>query len=129
MRDHELLAAFEDCSLPPDEFTHRNHVRVAWICLRNEPLLSALTRFADGLKRYATSLGAATKYHETITWAFVFLIHERMRDDESFDAFATRNAELFEWKPLLSRYYREETLGSDRARAAFVMPDVGVRRQ
>ncbi|HEX7829576.1 MAG TPA: hypothetical protein VF787_07960 [Thermoanaerobaculia bacterium] len=124
MDDREFVAAFEDCSLPPSLFTHRQHVRLAWLYLREESLLGALTRFAEGLKRYATSLGASAKYHETITWAFLFVIHERMRGESTFDDFAVANDDLFSWNALMSRYYKSETLASDRARAAFLMPDV-----
>ncbi|HEX2832275.1 MAG TPA: hypothetical protein VHW00_04630 [Thermoanaerobaculia bacterium] len=124
MDEREFVAAFEACTLPAAEFTHRQHVRLAWLYLRDEPLLTALTRFAEGLKRYATSLGAASKYHETITWAFLFLIRDRMRQEATFEEFAANNEDLFAWQPLLARYYKEETLQSARARAAFVMPDV-----
>lgn len=129
MDDRAFVAAFEDCSLPPAEFPHRAHVRLAWLYLREEPLLPVLGRYTAGIKRYATNLGAATKYHETITWAFLFLIHERMQRSSAptFEAFAGENEDLFE--SILGRYYRAETLASDVARAAFVMPDLGVRRR
>ena len=128
MDDRELLAAFESCTLPPSEFHHRNHVRVAWLYLRERPVLDALATFVASLKRYATSLGAATKYHETITFAFVFLIHERMQrvPFADFDAFAAANADLF--NGILAKYYDKETLASDLARHTFLMPDTfGVR--
>jgi hypothetical protein len=123
--DREFLAAFEDCSLPASLFAHRDHVRLAWLYLRRDPLPRALEQFSTGLKRYATSLGAAGKYHETITWALLFLIHERMldRETETFEAFLADHPSLVSWKDLLSGYYREETLASERARTAFVMPD------
>lgn len=122
MDDRELLTRFEDCTLPPAEFTHRNHVRVAWLYLREAPVLDALTRFVASLKRYAGSLGASAKYHETITFAFLFLIHERMQREpwDTFDAFADANADLF--ANVLERYYAKEVLASDLARTTFVLP-------
>jgi hypothetical protein len=121
--DREFVRAFEDCTLPPDLFPHRAHVRLAWIYLREEPLLAALSRFVTSLKRYAASLGASTKYHETITFAFLFLIHERMQRTPSgtFDAFAEANPDLFD--AILERYYTPDTLRSELARATFVLPD------
>lgn len=123
MDDRDFTRAFEDCTLSPEHFHHRNHVRLAWIYLREDPLLAALPRFVSGLKRYAGSLGASAKYHETITWAFLFLIHERMQRTEAatFEEFADTNPDLFE--PILKRYYRAETLASELARSTFVMPD------
>lgn len=124
MDDRELILAFEACTLPPELFSHRQHVRVGWIYLREAPLPEALTRFAVSLKRYAASLGAAAKYHETVTWAFLFLIHERIRRTTpaaTFEEFAVANADLF--GPILQRYYSPETLASELARTSFVMPD------
>ena len=123
MDDREFVAQFEACVLPSSHFHHRNHVRLAWLYLKEAPLLDALTRFRTSLQRYAASLGAAAKYHETITFAFLFLIHERMQrtDATTFDEFADANAELFD--AILLRYYREETLGSELARRVFVWPD------
>jgi hypothetical protein len=125
--DRELVTALEACTLPAGMFDHREHVRLAWLYLREQPLLEALPRFIASLKRYAGSLGATAKYHETITFAFLFLIHERMarRPATTFEAFADANADLF--GPILDRYYRKETLASDLARTTFLLPDYGVR--
>ena len=126
MTDRELIEAYETCTLDPDLFHHRQHVRVAWICLREAPLVAALTRFVESLRRFATSAGSPGLYHETITFAFVFLIHQRMQthSKETFEEFAAANADLFSWKPsVLDRYYTPETLGSELARRTFVMPD------
>ena len=124
MRDREFVDAFEACTLPPAEFPHSAHIRLAWLYLRDAPVLEALTRFVENLRRYASSLGAAGKYHETITWAFVFLIHERMVrfPCPTFDEFAAANEDLFD--RILDRYYSPETLASDLARRVFVLPDL-----
>ncbi len=123
MREREFVQAFESCTLPSEEFPHRAHVRLAWLYLREGSLLEALTRFVEGLKRYAGSLGASGKYHETVTWAYMFLIHERMARAEAatFDEFAAANDDLF--NGVLEKYYRKETLSSDLARQTFLMPD------
>ena len=123
MRDREFVEAFENCTLPPEQFPHRAHVRLAWLYLREDSLLDALTRFVEGLKRYAGSLGASAKYHETVTWAYMFLIHDRMAraELETFDEFAAANEDLF--NGVLEKYYRRETLASDLARRTFLMPD------
>ena len=131
MTDAEFLASFEDSSLPNSAFHHRDHVRLAWLYLRRHSPLEALTRFADGLRRFATANGHPGLYHETITWAFLLLIRERMeRGDHgdtaagSWEEFAAANPDLLTWKPsVLDRYYRPETLGSELARRIFVMPD------
>jgi len=126
MTDRELMDAFESCTLDPALFNHRQHVRVAWICLSEGPLIEALTRFVESLRRFATSVGSPGLYHETITFAFLFVIHERMqaRPAATFEEFERANPDLFRWKPsILERYYKAETIGSDLARRTFVMPD------
>jgi hypothetical protein len=126
MTDDEFVHSFEECALPNSAFHHRDHVRLAWIYLRRHPVLTALARFTESLQRFAAFHGHPGLYHETITWAYLFLIHERMADaaeDETFEAFTARNPDLLGWKPsILDRYYDPETLGSERARRVFVMP-------
>jgi hypothetical protein len=131
LADGALLAAFEGDGFAPGTFHHRDHVRVAWVYLEDRPLLEVLSRFAAGLRKLAAAAGKPGLYHETITWAYVFLVRERRAapGTEDWPAFAARNPDLLQWKPSLleTRYYREETLWSDRARAAFVLPDRGLR--
>ena len=124
MAETEFVQRFEDCTLPNGAFHHRDHVRLAWLYLRRYPALEALTRFAEGLKRFAAAHGHPGLYHETITWAFLFLIRERIADEETWEEFAANNPDLLTWNPsALDRYYEKETLFSDRARRIFVLPD------
>jgi len=136
--DAEFVAAFESCALPNTEFHHADHIRLAWIYLRELPLVEALERFRGGLKRFAAHHGVPGLYHETITWAYLLLIHERMERSASsrcassdpaadFATFRRLHPDLFAWKPsLLEAYYRPETLGSELARRVFVLPDRGI---
>ena len=125
--DEALLRAFEDGSLAPSAFRHRHHVRMAWILLERRPVLDVLACFRAGLRRLAAAAGNPGLYHETITWAYVLLVNERRAAPgaEGWPAFAARNPDLLLWKPSLleARYYREETLWSERARETFVLPD------
>lgn len=128
MDDATLVDSFENGVVPPHGFHHEQHVRVAWYYLRHQPLLEALQRFQTQLRLFAQAQGKPDLYHETITTAYVLLINERLHEngarDEDWKAFAARNADLLSWKPsILQRYYRDETLWSDRARRIFVMPD------
>lgn len=127
MTHQELVEHFERLTLSPELFSHREHVRLAWIYLRDYPPLTALEKFCEGLKRFAASLGKADRYHETISWAYLLLIHERMAKTESahsWEVFAEANGDLFGWNPsILTRYYREETLQSDLAKRVFLFPD------
>ncbi|HET7291153.1 MAG TPA: hypothetical protein VFM88_01885 [Vicinamibacteria bacterium] len=127
MTDAELLEAFETAALPPGAFHHRDHVRAAWLLLRREVPAAAMVRFATALRRFARKAGKPELYHETVTWAYLLLIHERMArgpESDTFAAFAARNGDLFSWRPsVLDRYYRPETLDSELARRVFLLPD------
>jgi hypothetical protein len=125
MTDTEFVDAFERCAVPNESFHHSDHVRLAWIYLREHSPLEALARFTSSLKRFAAANGHPELYHETITWAYLLLIHERMqrRPSGDFETFAAENADLLAWKPsILDRYYDRATLDSDLARRTFLMP-------
>ncbi|MGA8809211.1 MAG: hypothetical protein WB973_15145 [Thermoanaerobaculia bacterium] len=125
MNDQEFAEAFERCEIANDAFHHRDHVRLAWTYLRRMSLIDALVRFTESLKRFANHHGHPELYHETITWAYLLLIHERMERNPvgDFAAFEAANADLFTWKPsILNHYYDQETLDSPLAKRSFLMP-------
>jgi len=128
MTDQELIDQFENCTLPGECFHHREHVRAAFLYLTRYSILDALQIFSKTLRRFAEAHGKPQLYHETITWAYVFLIRERMAKagkNQSWDEFARSNPDLLVWKDgILTRYYRPETLTSNLARAVFVLPDL-----
>ncbi len=127
MNDRDFLTAFEDGTLPEERFHHPDHVRAAWLLLREEAPAAALARFSGALKRFAAAKGRRQLYHETITWAYVLLINERVQRSGSrldWGEFAAANPDLLTWRPsVLDRYYTSETLGSDLARQVFLLPD------
>ena len=126
LSDAEFLAAVEAATYPGDRFGHRAHLRLGWLCLRAHGLEAGLERIRTLVQRYATALGAAGKFHETMTRAWA----ERMQValDEtpglgSFDAFLEAHPELLDAR-LLGRHYRKETLDSPVAKASWVPPDL-----
>jgi hypothetical protein len=123
MTDDAFLAALEDTSLPDSAFRHRDHLRAAYLYLRRDGFAGAVASMSAALRRFAASRGKPDRYHETVTVAFLAVINERLRtqgDPGGFDAFLEANPEFAD-KSLLQRYYRPETLASDRARQAFVL--------
>jgi hypothetical protein len=131
MQDEELLSKFEDTSLPLSEFHHEEHLRVAFLYLRRHALLDVLERFPAALQRYAAAHGKNGLYHQTISWAFLFIVHERMAaggETESWEEFKQSNVDLLQGsKSTLAKYYRDDTIASPAARQYFVMPDRWLR--
>jgi hypothetical protein len=127
MTHTELIAQFESGSLPATGFHHADHVRVAFAYLGQYPLLQAVEKFSSALRRFAASQGKANLYNETITWAYLFLVHERISrsaQTQTWEQFAIANPDLLTWKnSILQRYYAQETLQSDLAKRVFVFPD------
>ncbi|MFA6957467.1 MAG: hypothetical protein WC538_16470 [Thermoanaerobaculia bacterium] len=127
MTDSELLERFETAALSGEEFPHREHVRVAWIYLRERPLHEVLDRFPRHLRALANALGAAGLYHETVTWFFLMLVHDRIARNscvESWDRFADANPDLMDRSSeVMTRYYKEQTWQSPLAKERFLLPD------
>jgi hypothetical protein len=126
MTNGELIHRFETDAVPEDSFHHADHVRLAFAYLSEYPVLEALKKFASALKQFAAARGKTQLYNETITFAYLFLVRERMAryKDAGWEEFISQNADLLTWQNgILSRYYRDHTLKSDLARALFVLPD------
>ena len=121
-----LISEFEQ-GRAPGAFHHAGHVRVAFAYVSEFPLLDAIAKFSAALKRFALSKGKPNLYHETITWAYLLLIRERLAragGAQSWDEFAASNPDLLIWKGgVLATLYRQETLDSELARHTFILPD------
>ena len=125
--DLALLAAFEALAIAPADFGHRDHLRVAFAMLAREgDLAAAAHAFRTALRRFVAAIGATARYHETLTWAYLALIAERM----ARRAFASSH-ELLEANPdlldhahgALARSYDVEAITrSELARRVFVLP-------
>ena len=124
MHDEQFIAEFQAGTLEP--FHHQDHVRMAWLYLRCAPVLEAIANFTADLKHFAAAGGQPNLYHETITWGYLLLIHERLAraPGQDWAAFAATNPDLLTWeRSVLKTYYRAETLASDFARRTFIFPD------
>jgi hypothetical protein len=124
--ENAVLRGFEEGRGPGDAFHHEDHVRMGWLHLRSYPTAEALSRFSEGLRRLALRAGKPNLYHETVTWAYLLLINERMerdRRDAPWKEFARRNSDFLTWQPsVLDAYYDAVVLNSALARAVFVLP-------
>jgi hypothetical protein len=124
--ERTFVARFRDGTLATDHFHHRDHVRMAWLYVREHGLEAAVTAFTADLRAFAIAKGVPRLYHATITVAYLTLIAERLTvaPDGDWDAFAAANADLLRWKPsVIDDYYSADRLWSDQARAQFLLPD------
>ena len=119
MTDREFLDAFEAGRL--GQFTHRDHVRMAFAYARDGGSDHAVAKAREGIARLAAG---SPKYHETLTVAWARAVAHMAGESsaETFDAFLSDFPQL-ERRDLLDAHYSRELLFSDAARAAFVEPD------
>lgn len=126
MNDIDFIMALESGSLPVAEFTHRNHLRAAWLYLERHPLPEAAMYCALAIQKYATLQGASEKFHLTLTLAFMHVVAElRVRHPaKDWEAFLAACPELqHNAKGIIARHYSAPVLESERARKTFVPPD------
>ncbi len=125
MSDDEFLEAFERLEIAKEDFHHRDHLRLAWSCLRHAEPEGALDRVRTAICRFAEKHGVPNLYHETITRFWVEHLAATMSafpDAPDFVTLADRRPEMLD-KDLIRRRYRPETLASERAKAVWVEPD------
>ena len=123
--NYETLArSFEACDIDASDFSHVDHVGVAYEMLRRYDFLDASVRYSSSIKTIAANAGAAQKFNATITLAFLSLIAERIETTVhgSYDEFLEKNPDLFE-RNVLTKWYSPARLQSDLARSVFLMPD------
>ncbi len=129
--ERAAFAAFRAGTLSTDAFRHADHVRMAWVYVREFGLDGAMRQFADDLKHFAVAKGVPGLYHATITVAYLSVLAERMAAGPvaTWEEFAAAHPDVLRWKPgLLDDFYSHERLWSPLARAQFLLPDRGPAR-
>jgi hypothetical protein len=126
--DREFRVAFEAGAYAPADFSHRAHVRLAYVYLAGDGGTDrALERMRAALVTFLAHHGIPpSKYHETLTRAWVLAVHHFMHRTpatRSADDFIERNAVLLDSRIMLT-HYSAGRLFSDAARAQFVEPDL-----
>jgi hypothetical protein len=127
MTDDEFFSSFSDCSLPPAHFNHLGHVRLGWICLQRHAPDQAIALACDGIARYAAHLGAADKFHRTLTEALMRMLLAEGAADRGvpWSAFEQRAVALLaDARALLARHYSPALLARASARRQFAAPDL-----
>ena len=129
MSDQQLWDAFVSRSIASSDWTHRAHVRVAFLHLRRHSFSNSLallrTRIQELNKVHGTPEAIDRGYHETVTQAFLRLIADAalrsvVRDSAGF---CDENPTLLDKRVLLEFYSRERIMSAE-AKERFVEPDI-----
>lgn len=125
--EDDRVLAFENGSLDPAQFSHRLHLQLAWCYLQRDGFPEGALHFRRHLQNYVAKVGAQSKYHETITWAYLVLLNEelclRSAPGESFDSMIQRRPDLLDHRNgPIARCYSKSQLDSADARRVFMLP-------
>ena len=123
--DNQLfLEEFENASLK--EFSHTDHIRMAWLYLCRDGWDIGYPNIRAGLKHFAMTLGVSDKYHETLTgfWARLVLhCIDTQPEIDDFEEFKETFPMLFT-SDAMKKYYSDDVLWSDTARTQWIAPDI-----
>jgi len=125
--DQEFRNQVETCEFPVVDFSHRAHLRLAYVYLVENDAETAVVLVGDTLTRLLIHAGIepSAKYHETLTKSWVLAVHHFMSHTESSssaDSFIGQHPEMLDSKIMMT-HYSAEVLFSDEARQQFVQPD------
>lgn len=126
-KDRDFRTRFEDCIFPPADFSHRAHIRLAYVYLTEHDTDTAHQLMQRALLAFLQHYGVdVSKYHETMTRAWIMAVRHFMDSSpatDSSEAFIENNPRMLDSKIMLS-HYSAELLFSDEARAKFVEPNL-----
>ncbi|VDI74213.1 Hypothetical predicted protein [Mytilus galloprovincialis] len=125
--DEIFIKAFEDATLPYEDWTHEAHLRMAWTYITEYGKEKATPFIREGIQHFNEQNKDKVKfgYHETITGFYISIVADSVNRTSAltFDEFITKNSFLFD-KNVISKYYTKDRLYSDDARHSFVTPDI-----
>jgi hypothetical protein len=101
MTDTEFARAVERGAVPADDFSHRSHLRLAWVYLAESPSTEAATiRMAGELRKFTERVGKPEKYSDSITrfWMEKLAAARASMPQASFDDLLRAHPELLSSK-------------------------------
>ena len=124
--DRHFRAAIEACEVPPSQFNHQAHVRLAYVYLAEYGVNTATDKMRAALLTFLQHHNIpASKFHETLTRAWVLAVSHFMDRSTSTSAadFVAKNQVLLDSKIMLTHYSASVLFSAD-ARASFIEPDL-----
>lgn len=131
--DDEILKMHENNEFPLEHWTHRSHVRLAWIVSKQfshyDDALSKLRHYIKSInRRIEQDRKKPAHYCESLTNCYLRVIHNRvwhMNNIANFVEFCGKNTDILDRKnPLSFKYYKKESLHKPPFCEVFVEPDL-----
>jgi len=127
LTDASFLQQFAAAELPPELFSHEAHLRLAWLHLQHHGLEKAIDLVRTQIMHYVGILGAADKYHDTLTVAGVKTVHHFMQKSkaDNFQEFIQEFPLLkTDFKVAVYTHYSRARLALPEARTRYLEPDL-----
>ncbi len=126
-KDIRFRDRFEACEVPPSQFSHRAHLRLAYVYLcENDPETSIML-MKEALLRFLRHNSIDPKhYHQTLTSAWILAVHHFMNKatySDSAESLVSQFPQMQD-SEIMKTHYSSEKLFSNRARLEFVQPDL-----
>jgi N-formylglutamate deformylase len=96
MTDEELLSRFAGGTIDPGSFGHREHVRLAWLCLARYGRPETERLLLAGLRALAARAGRPDKFSAPLTLSWIARIDRARAElgDHTFDDLLRHEATL-----------------------------------
>ncbi|UJR20340.1 hypothetical protein I4U23_023471 [Adineta vaga] len=125
--DDEFLKQFESCTLT--SWSHRTHVRMAWLYLTRDGRRTGVKKIFDGIKNFIANsqVSRKTTFHFTMTYFWIQMIDLAIAQSPKeigFEEFLRLNPQLMNGGLFLEYYKKETMLNNPTARQEMVLPDI-----
>lgn len=130
MTDDEFLKGFQECTIPHDQWSHRAHIRMAYLHLARDPFDLALPKVRAGILKLNAAQNTPEAidrgYHETVTQAWLRIVAATMKHygtTATSEEFCNQQPHLLA-RTLLRLFYSRGRIMSWEAKKGWVEPDL-----
>lgn len=117
MTDKELLRQIENCTFPPELFTHEVMLRISWILIQKFGLEMAIKKNCEIKEHYFINALNSEKFNFTLTKAYTEIIHHFMENSsaKTFDKLLKEFPRLqYNFKDLVKTHFGYNILKEHR---------------
>lgn len=127
LSDDDFLKEFESSTLV--DWSHKTHLRMAWLYLTRNGRRVGVNKIFDGIKNFIQNSQTARKttFHFTMTYFWIQMIDLAIAQSPksiNFDEFLHLNPHLMNGGLFLEYYKKETLLNNPIARQEMVLPDI-----
>lgn len=127
LNDDDFLNEFELCT--STNWSHKTHLRMAWLYLTRNDRRVAVNKIFDGIKNFiqTSPIARKTTFHFTMTYFWIQMVDLAIAQSPkgvNFETFLSLNPHLMNGGLFLEYYKKETLLNNPIARQEMVLPDI-----